>query len=113
MASMIASADGSNNGATSDLGGNEIHMYIHSKGEQQVPYPINFNCPDLMLKLGSLSLMVPNLMNAGSFSLANRSLVVVSKIATISEIMSSPPNCDPRSFAAARQQTYILQNNGP
>jgi len=48
-----------------------------------MPHPINFNCPDLILKAGSLSLVVPNLMNAGSLSLLKRSLVDVSKMETI------------------------------
>ena len=51
MASMIASADGSNNGATSDLGGNEIHMYIHSKRRTAGALPHQLQLPGLDVEI--------------------------------------------------------------
>ena len=81
--------DGSKNEATS-----ELMKDSHPSSWYYVDaYPRNFNWPERMLRLGSLSRMLPNLIYWGSSAFLNLSLVVLSKHFTICGISPEKRDC--------------------
>ena len=80
--------DGSKNEATSELRKNKYSDSIMLEA-----YPRSFNWPERMLRLGSLSRMVPNLIYCGSSAFLNLSLVVLSKHLTMWGISPEKRDC--------------------